>query len=139
MSERVRLHWVGRGGPGVWTRWHCLGVRATELSRTTIPTGIRQLKTQENLADVLPMSRARRPGGDPKPIEETDPTLLLPLKQLVALETRGDLMSPLRWTLKTTSQLAAALTDDGHHGVGADGRRVTQGLGLQPAGQPQDT
>jgi hypothetical protein len=36
------------------------------------------------------------------------------LEKLVAPETRGDPMSPLRWTLKSTSQLAEALTRAGH-------------------------
>ena len=114
MNERVRRHWaaaeatvLGRGGIA-------LVARAPGLSRTTIRTGIRQLKTRKDSADVPPLSRVRRPGGGPKPIEETDPTLVLALDELVAPETRGDPMSPLRWTLKSTSQLAKALTGQGH-------------------------
>jgi len=62
----------------------------------------------------LPLASVGRPGGGGKPLEETDPTLVLALEELVAPETRGDPMSPLRWTLKSTSQLAEALTRQGH-------------------------
>jgi len=87
---------------------------ATGMSRTRIRTGIAELKAQGDSAPALPPSRSRRPGGGDKPIEQTDPTLLLALEELVAPETRGDPMSPLRWTLKSTSQLARTLTDQGH-------------------------
>jgi hypothetical protein len=36
------------------------------------------------------------------------------LEALVEPDTRGDPMSPLRWTCKSTRQLAAALTQEGH-------------------------
>jgi hypothetical protein len=40
--------------------------------------------------------------------------LLADLEALVSPETRGDPMSPLRWTCKSTRQLAAALQQQGH-------------------------
>ena len=48
-------------------------------------------------------------GGGRKPCAETDPELVSALEQLVDPVTRGDPESPLRWTLKSTTQLAAAL------------------------------
>ena len=114
MNERVRRHWAAAEATALGRGGIAMVARATGLSRTTIRTGIRQLKAQEDSADVLPLSRVRRPGGGPRPIEETDPTLPAALDQLVAPETRGDPMSPLRWTLKSTSQLARTLTEQGH-------------------------
>ena len=114
MNERVRRHWAAAEATALGRGGIALVARATGLSRTTIRAGIRQLKAQRDSADLLPLSRVRRVGGGPKPIEETDPTLLLALDALVAPETRGDPMSPLRWTLKSTSQLARALTEQGH-------------------------
>jgi Rhodopirellula transposase DDE domain len=114
MNERVRRHWAAAEATALGRGGIALVARATGLSRTTIRAGIRQLKAQEDSADVLPLSRVRRPGGGPKSIEETDPTLLAALEKLVAPEARGDPMSPLRWTLKSTSQLAEALTHQGH-------------------------
>ena len=45
---------------------------------------------------------------------QTDPALTQVLDGLVAPETRGDPMSPLRWTLKSTSQLAKELSRQKH-------------------------
>jgi hypothetical protein len=47
-------------------------------------------------------------------LSETDPELSGALEQLVDPATRGDPESPLRWTAKSTTQLAAALTEQGH-------------------------
>jgi hypothetical protein len=58
--------------------------------------------------------RVRKPGGGRKPLTQTDPGLLAALEALVDPVTRGDPMSPLRWTTKSTRQLADALTADGH-------------------------
>jgi len=58
--------------------------------------------------------RIRATGGGRKPIREHDATILGDLEQLVAPVTRGDPESPLRWTCKSTRQLAAALVEQGH-------------------------
>jgi hypothetical protein len=47
-------------------------------------------------------------------LEEHDPQLLQALETLIAPDSRGDPMSPLRWTCKSTRQLAQALTRSGH-------------------------
>jgi hypothetical protein len=44
----------------------------------------------------------------------SDPTLVRDLEALIEPTTRGDPMSPLRWTCKSTRQLAAALHAQGH-------------------------
>jgi hypothetical protein len=48
-----------------------------------------------------------------------DPGLRPALLALVEPDERGDPMSPLRWTVKSTRNLAAELTRQGHR-VGAD-------------------
>lgn len=55
----------------------------------------------------------RRGGGRPK-LRDRDPGLVTALEALVDPDTRGDPMSPLRWTCQSTHQLAAALTRAGH-------------------------
>jgi Rhodopirellula transposase DDE domain len=92
--------------------------RATGLSRPTIRAGGQELAQPET-----PQSRVRRVGGGRKALRETDPTLVAALEALVDPDTRGDPMSPLRWTCKSTAQLASALTAAGHpvsHDVVAD-------------------
>lgn len=56
----------------------------------------------------------RRPGAGRKKAVELDPEILVVLDSLVEPESRGDPMSPLRWTLKSTRQLAGELTRLGH-------------------------
>ena len=86
--------------------------RVTGLSRTTIYVGLAELKQETPLA--LASGRTRRPGGGRKPLTEKDPGLLAALDQLVEPFTRGDPQSPLRWTSKSTTKLAQALTAAGH-------------------------
>lgn len=83
--------------------------RASGLSRTTIHHGIAEFD-QGNTAGA----RIRRVGGGRKTVEERAPTLLDALEALVDPVTRGDPMSPLRWTCKSTRQLAAALRQQGY-------------------------
>ncbi len=72
-------------------------------------------------ADPMP-GRSRRAGGGRKPLIETDPGLLDALDSLVEPETRGDPMTRLRWTTKSTRNLADELGRQGHrishHSVG---------------------
>lgn len=58
--------------------------------------------------------RIRRPGGGRKRLTERDPTLLEDLESLVEPVTRGDPVSPLRWTCKSTTRLAIELEARGH-------------------------
>ncbi len=87
---------------------------ATGISRTTINAGVRELKDRTGLNAAAVMARVRRPGGGSKSLVTVDPEMLADLEAIIAPETRGDPMSPLRWTLKSTSKLAAELTRQGH-------------------------
>lgn len=82
--------------------------RASGLSRPTRYRGRREI-------DQPPTpDRVRRPGGGRPTASARDPALLAALDTLVDPDTRGDPLSPLRWTCKRTRQLAAALTAQGH-------------------------
>ena len=82
--------------------------RAAGVSRPTIHRGLAEL------AAPAGEGRVRRRGAGRKRSEERDPTLLADLEALVAPTTRGDPMSPLRWTGKSVRRLAAALQAQGH-------------------------
>jgi hypothetical protein len=82
--------------------------RAARVSRPTIQKGLTEL---EHPAD---MNRVRRAGGGRKSLRERDPALVAALESLVDPDTRGDPMSPLRWTCKSTRNLAETLTQQGH-------------------------
>ena len=82
---------------------------ASGLSRTTIHKGLRELQ-----GDLTPDERVREAGGGRKRIQQQHPAMLKELEQLVSPTTRGDPMSPLRWTCKSTSKLAAELRRNGY-------------------------
>jgi Rhodopirellula transposase DDE domain len=67
----------------------------------------------DDLAESLP-DRVRAPGGGRKKAEVANPKLLDALDGLIEPETRGDPESPLRWTTKSTRNLAEQLTEMGH-------------------------
>src|ERR1700704_1684745 len=58
--------------------------------------------------------RSRRPGGGRKKAEEKDPGLAAALEELLDDSTRGDPVSPLRWTTKSAENLAGELSRRGH-------------------------
>jgi hypothetical protein len=93
---------LGRGGVSRVSR-------ASGLSRTTIHRGRTELDAGSS-AD----RHIRKAGGGRKRMAEQDPALLQALEALVEPLTRGDPMSPLRWTCKSTRQLAEALRQRGH-------------------------
>src|SRR5512134_2565222 len=82
--------------------------RAAGVSRPTIHRGLAEL------AAPAGEGRVRRRGAGRPRSEERDPTLVADLEALVAPTTRGDPMSPLRWTGKSVRHLAAALQAQGH-------------------------
>jgi transposase len=88
--------------------------RAAGVREATVSLGVDELE-----AGAEPLGRARRPGGGRKRAADLDPGLRPALLALVEPEERGDPMSPLRWTTKSTRNLAAELTRQGHR-VGAD-------------------
>jgi Rhodopirellula transposase DDE domain len=112
LHERARRCWaacearaLGRGGVSAVAA-------ATGLSRPTIDAGIAELGTRSPAKTTD--DRVRRRGGGRHRLASTDPTLLSDLNRLVAPATRGDPMSPLLWTSKSTRNLAEALAASGH-------------------------
>lgn len=114
MNERMRRLWaaaeataLGRGGVSAVAA-------ATGLSRRTITAGMGEHQRQAATEGGAAARGIRRPGGGRKGVTHIDPTLLRDLESLVDPVTRGDPQSPLRWTCKSTRNLAAALTARGH-------------------------
>ena len=93
---------LGRGGLA-------LVARLTGFSRPTLYRALRSLSQEP-----LPVERIRHSGAGRKDLIETDPHLKSALETLIDPDTRGDPMSPLRWTCKSTRQLAKRLTAQGH-------------------------
>ena len=117
MNERMRRLWAAAEAKALGRGGVTLVAQATGLSRTTITAGIRELDQPSDTADQtenLVPQRSRRLGGGRNHLQTNDPTLIRDLELLVDPYTRGDPMSPLRWTCKSTRQLALALQNQGH-------------------------
>jgi hypothetical protein len=124
LNERQRRLWAGAEARALGRGGVSLVARATGVSRQTLHNALKELDSPP-LVD----GRVRRPGGGRKRLLERDPELEAALDALVDPDSRGDPMSPLRWTCKSTGQLALALTRGGHP-VSAD----TVGSMLREAG-----
>jgi len=98
---------LGRGGP---TRV----AEASGLSRNTVISGAREMAEGAG-----PSARVRAPGAGRRFLIDEQPGLLQELDDLVEPTARGDPMSPLRWTAKSTENLARALVAKGFR-VSAD-------------------
>lgn len=83
--------------------------RAAQVSHTTVHAGLAELDTA-----VPDSERSWRSGGGRPPHRVSAPTPVRDPEALIEPTTRGDPMSPLRWTGKSTRQLAAALRAQGH-------------------------
>ena len=86
--------------------------KATGLSRTTIHQGIKEIQDSSNSVKTV-----RRAGGGRKKHSTRQPDLVKALDALVEPTAKGDPMVPLRWTSKSTRNLANDLKAQGY-GVG---------------------
>jgi len=91
----------GRGGQG-------LVVQASGMSSNTLWRAVREVRE-----GIEPSDRVRAPGAGEKPAVDKQPGLAEALDELVHPETRGHPMSSLRWTLKSTYELARELQSAG--------------------------
>ena len=116
MNERLRRHWAACEALALGWGGSSAVATATELSRTTIWAGILEVQAEHCLSEAeIQPHRIREAGGGRPARTEEDPTLIRDLEALVEPTSRGDPQSPLRWTCKSTRQLAAALEGQGHH------------------------
>jgi transposase len=115
MTERLRRQWaacearsLGRGGIS-------LVARATGLSRTTITSGLAELRQRQAQPEqALAPERVRAEGAGRPSSAELDSALVRALEKLVEPASRGNPQSPLRWTSLSTRHLAQQLNQQGH-------------------------
>ena len=108
LSEKQRRLLAGAAATALGRGGGARMARISGLSRPTVYTGMHELDDPPD-----PTGRVRRPGGGPKRLVERQPGLLEALDKLVDPDTRGDPESPLRWTCKSTRELADALGAQG--------------------------
>ena len=114
MDERMRRQWAAAEARAYG--WG--GVRAVSaaigMSTNTIHRGLLELAEREAHPEMRVPIRVRCEGGGRKLQTELDPNLMAALERLIDPSTRGDPQTPLRWTCKSTPQLARELTAQGH-------------------------
>jgi transposase len=86
----------------------------TGAAESTVSRGVRELESGAALS-----ARVRTAGAGRRRLRDSDPGLVDALMALVEPDQRGDPESALRWTTKSTRNLAAELTRQGHR-VGPD-------------------
>ena len=109
LDERQRRLLMGAEARALGHGGIRLVARAAGVREATVSLGVDELE-----AGSEPLGRARRPGGGRKRAADVDPGLRPALLALVEPEERGDPVSPLRWTTKSTRNLADELTRQGH-------------------------
>ena len=114
LDERQRRLLIGAEARALGHGGIRLVAQAAGVREATVSLGVSELDS-----GAEPLGRARRPGGGRKRAADLDPGLGPALLALVEPQERGDPMSPLRWTTKSTRALADELTRQGHK-AGAD-------------------
>ena len=109
LDERQRRLWLGVEAQALGSGGVAVIARATGADVKTVRRG-----TAEIESGAEPGGRVRGPGGGRPGLAELDAGLVPALEALVDPATRGDPMSPLRWTTKLTAHLAGELTGQGH-------------------------
>jgi len=115
LDERRRRLWAASEAQALGHGGVAAVAKATGLAESTIRLGQRELRHRSVAAPSRPPTlRVRQPGGGRKPHIAHDAAVVRALEALVEPTTRGDPMSPLRWTCKSTRKLATELTQQGH-------------------------
>jgi len=114
LDERQRRLLMGAEAQALGHGGIRLVARGAGGREATVALGVRELDSGEE-----PLGRARRAGGGRKRVADLDRRLRPALLALVEPDMRGDPMSPLRWTTKSTRKLAEELTRQGHR-ISAD-------------------
>jgi hypothetical protein len=110
LTERQRRVWLGSEARELGSS----GVRLVAAAVRVSPDTVRRGRTELDDPTPLPVGVSRKPGGGRTRAEELDPRLPAALDKLVDPDTRGDPMTPLRWTSKSLRSLADQLNAQGH-------------------------
>lgn len=130
LNERQRRLWAASEALAIGHGGITAVALATGISRPTITAGIKELQKGDHLSE----NRVRREGGGRKKVTEKQPDLLSALDALVEPTAKGDPMSPLRWTTKSTRRLSDTLRELGYDISSAQTCRLLHELEYQLLG-----
>lgn len=111
LTERNRRQLAGAAVKASGEKKVSFVARALGMSRNTVIAGLNEINARH---EGLSSSRIRREGGGRKRLTYIHTTLLGDLEILVEPLSRGDPLSPLRWTCKSTMNLSRELKAKGH-------------------------
>lgn len=110
LNERARRLWAASEAEALGHGGMAAVAQATGLGENTIRRGRQEIRQEPCRVS----RRVRRRGGGRKGLTAEVPAVLVALEALVEPTTRGDPMSCLRWTCKSTRKLAAELAAEGY-------------------------
>ena len=110
LSELQRRLWLGAEAAELGSAGVSVVAAATGVAADTVRRGRREAVE----GTVLAAGRSRGPGGGRKRAESHDDSLAADFDALIDPVTRGDPMSPLRWTSKSIRTLTGELRVQGH-------------------------
>ncbi|MEV6742781.1 ISAzo13 family transposase, partial [Streptomyces sp. NPDC051104] len=134
LDERRRRLYLASEAAAIGHGGIALVAAASGISTATVSRGLTELAK-----NPVPTSRVRTQGAGRKPLTVTDPGLLPALESLIEPHTRGDPVSPLRWTTLSLRALASTLTSQGHPVSAATVGRLLHGLGYSLQGTVKTT
>lgn len=109
LDERSKRIWAGMEAQRIGWGGLSLLETATGLMRKTISKGLKEIESGE-----LKSQRIRKEGGGRKKKKDIHPELIKQIELLIQPYTKGDPISPLRWTSKSTYKLAEELHSMGY-------------------------
>jgi hypothetical protein len=110
LNERQRRVWLGAEAGELGSGGVKIVAAAVGVSPDTVRRGRSELEDPE----PLEIGRSRAAGGGRKRAEDLNPGLAAALDELVDPDSRGDPMTPLRWTSKSLRTLAHELRGQGY-------------------------
>src|SRR3990172_11992756 len=109
LHERARRLWAASEAQSLGRGGIAAVIAATGFSSATVNKGLGELNAAAAGGTEWPPDRIRRPGAGRKRATDQQPGLAKALGDLVEPTARGDPESVLRWTCKSTYNLAAEL------------------------------
>jgi len=109
LDERGRRRWAAAEARSLGWGGISAVAEATGISDRTIRNGLHEI---DDLGAV-PADRQRKPGAGRRCREQEQPNLIEALELLIEPVSRGDPISPLRWTCKSTRALVRELNVQG--------------------------
>ena len=111
LNERMRRHFAAAEALAIGHGGITFVAEATGVSRRAITAGCKEIKNISK--DDLAAQGIRKKGAGRKRAVDNQPLLLQELEKLIEPYTRGDPVSPLRWTCKSVRNLSEELKERG--------------------------